>query len=293
MQPSAFTVTLAFLAIATVSAHPGSGIAVDRRGQVYFADTGGGVWKIDGSRRVTQVDPTRFHWLAIDLDGRFASGPVPTAPGGDFVRAGVDPTLIMSSDFPVVIGQDGAFYYPAPSGPNKRVQLLRLTAKGDRSALVTLPAATESGPLAWINGLAAGLDGSIYYSENAAVRRVSARGEISTVAARVTVPDCIDVPGNETGVGVFLRGLAIAPDGTVYVAAAGCGAVLRINSSGVTPIHRTTSPWSPTAVAVAGPDVFVLEYLHTAAEDRQAWIPRVRQLHANGTSTILATISRR
>jgi sugar lactone lactonase YvrE len=293
MKPFVFAATLAFLAIASLSAHPGSGIAVDRRGQVYFADTGGGVWKIDSSRRVTQVDPTRFHWLAIDLDGRFAKGRMPTAPGGDFVRAGVDPTLIMSSDFPVVIGQDGAFYYPAPSGPNKRVQLLRLAPNGDRSVLATLPAATESGPLAWINGLAAGPDGSIYYSENQAVRRVSARGEISTVAAKVSVADCIDVPGNERGVGVFLRGLAITPDGTVYVAAAGCGAVLRISSSGVTVIHRTTPPWSPTAVAVAGPDVFVLEYLHTATEDRQAWLPRVRQLHANGTSTILAAISRR
>ena len=89
MKPSVFASTLAFLAIARLSAPPGSGIAVDRRGQVYFADTGGGVWKIDTSRRVTQVDPTRFHWLAIDLDGRFASGPAPTAPGGDFVRAGV------------------------------------------------------------------------------------------------------------------------------------------------------------------------------------------------------------
>ena len=99
--------------------------------------------------------------------------------------------------------------------------------------------------------------------------------------------------GREPIDGVFLRGLAITPEGTVYVAAAGCGAVLRIDRGGVTAIHRTTSPWSPTAVAVAGHDVFVLEYLHTAAEDRQAWLPRVRQLRSDGTSAILATITRR
>jgi sugar lactone lactonase YvrE len=199
----------------------------------------------------------------------------------------------MSSDFPVVVGQDGAFYYPATSGPEKRVQLLRWTANGERSVLATLPAANESGPLQWINGLAAGPDGAIYYTENQAVRRVSALGEISTVAAKVSVSGCIAVPGNEPDAGVFLRGLAVTPDGTVYVAAAGCGAVLRINRGAVTPVHRTTSPWSPTAVAVAGRDVFVLEYLHTATEDRQAWLPRVRQLRADGASTILATISRR
>jgi len=293
MRPSVFALMLALLSSAPLLAHPGSGITVDRRGQVYFADTGGGVWKIDTARRVTQVDATRFHWLANDLDGKFAKGRLPEVTNGDFVRVGVDPTLIMSSDFPVVIGQDGAFYYPATDPASKRVQILRWTASGDRSVLATLPAATESGPLEWINGLAAGADGAIYYSENEAVRRVSARGEISTVAAKVSVSGCITVPGNEPGVGVFLRGLAVTAEGTVYVAAAGCGAVLRIDRGGVTAIHRTTSPWSPTAVAVADRDVFVLEYLHTATEDRQAWIPRVRQLRADGASTILATISRR
>jgi len=32
---------------ASIMAHPGSGIVVDRRGEVYFIDTGAGVWKID------------------------------------------------------------------------------------------------------------------------------------------------------------------------------------------------------------------------------------------------------
>lgn len=284
---------VALVMSAGLLAHPGSGIAVDRLGQVFFADTGGGVWKIDAARRVTQVDASRFHWMAIDADGRFAKGRLPAVRNGDFVRAGENPTLIMSSDFPVVIGRDGALYYPEPSGPDGRVQIVRWTPAGERAVLATLPARTESGPLQWINGIAAGSDGSLYYTENAAVRHIDARGEVSTVAANVTIAGCIDVPGNEPGVGVFLRGLAIADDGTVYVAAAGCGAVLRISPKGVVaPIHRTSAPWSPTAVAVAGSDVFVLEYLHTAGEDRQAWIPRVRQLRADGTAVLLATISR-
>jgi len=58
-------------------------------------------------------------------------------------------------------------------------------------------------------------------------------------------------------------------------------------------VLRTTTPWSPTAVAVAGPDVYVLEYLHTATENRREWIPRVRRLRADGTSVVVATIDRK
>jgi len=76
--------------------------------------------------------------------------------------------------------------------------MLRWTAAGERPVFATLPARTEGGPLQWLNGLAAGPDGTIYYTENAAIRRVSAGGETS--------------------------------DGTVYVAASGCGAVLSITT---------------------------------------------------------------
>lgn len=284
---------LACLTVHPLLAHPGSGIAVDRRGQVYFADTGGGVWKIDTQRRVTKVDGSTFHWMAMDLDGGFARGAMPASRFGDFVRAGIDPTLILSSDFPVAIGADGAFYYPDRGRPDGRLELLRWTLGGARSVLATLPAATETGPLQWINGLAAGRDGAIYYTENAAVRRVTAQGAISTVAANVTVSGCIAVPGAVTSDGVFLRGLAVAADNTVFVAASGCGAVLKISPQGaMTPVLRTTAPWSPTAVAVAGADVYVLEYLHTADENRRAWIPRVRQLRADGSVVLLATITR-
>ncbi len=52
------------------------------------------------------------------------------------------------------------------------------------------------------------------------------------------------------------------------------------------------SPWSPTAVAVSGNDLYVLEYLHTAEESRRAWLPRARKIAADGTATIIATIDR-
>jgi len=84
----------------------------------------------------------------------------------------------------------------------------------------------------------------------------------------------------------------VAPDGVVFVAAAGCGAVLKITPRGqITTVLRTISPWSPTAVAISPSGLYVQEYLHTAAEDRQAWLPRVRKVLPNGTVANIATIS--
>ena len=286
------TIGLVFLVVAPMAAHPGSGIVVDRKGQVFFADTGGGIWKIDAQRRLTRQADTRFHWLAADLDDRFKTGRMPTSPSGGFSRVGEDPTLLLSSDFPVAISHDGALYYPERARDGS-LQLVRWTSDGARSVLATLPGIVQGAPLHDVNGLSAGPSGSIYYTENSAVRRVNPRGEVSTIAEHVTVPDCVAIPGNEPGDGPYLRGLDVALDGTVYVAAAGCGALLRIDARGVvTPALRTLSPWSPTAVAVAGTDVYVLEYWHTSTENRSAWIPRVRKLRADGTVLLLATVRR-
>jgi hypothetical protein len=50
-------------------AHPGAGIVVDRRGQVFFIDTGAGVWKIDLQGEVGET-PRR----CLPLDGNRPSG---------------------------------------------------------------------------------------------------------------------------------------------------------------------------------------------------------------------------
>ena len=53
-------------------AHPGSGIAVDREGQVYFTQTNGkGTWKVNTKGERTLVNERRDHWLAIDQEGFF------------------------------------------------------------------------------------------------------------------------------------------------------------------------------------------------------------------------------
>lgn len=276
----------------SIGAHPGSGIVVDRRGQVYFLDTGAGVWKIDLQGKLTQLPGPRFHWMAIDSDDSFRTVQLPAGASGDITRVGSQPTLLVASDFPIAIGENGNLYYPSSAGSG--LQLVELTPLGQTRVLTSLVGG-RGGDLNHLNGLAAGADGSLYYSEDNAIRRVTARGQVSTVIANLTLPTCVSIPGTTRP---MLRGLAADGHGAIYVAASGCGSVIKVTPRGqVTTLLQPQSPWTPTAVALFGSDVYVLEYLQTAAsmepEDRRAWLPRVRRITADGHSSIIASIDRR
>lgn len=286
--PLAALILVAATAI-VADAHPGSGIVVDRRGRVYFADTGGGVWVIGPGGKLARHGGPRFHWMAIDESERPSGTSLPSIPGGQITAVGNSPTLLLSSDVPIAIGREGTLYYPE-FGRDERLRIMQFTRSGVRSALAVLPNGTQGAALRWINGLAAGPDGSIYYTEDKAVRRIDQRGVVFTLAESVSLRNCASIPGTEPP---YLRGLAVAVDGTVFAAASGCGAVLKITSRGeITPVLRTTSPWSPTAVAKSPSGVYVLEYLHTVVEDRQAWVPRVRKILPNGSVVNIAAVQR-
>ncbi len=288
------TLALGIGANTTVFAHPGSGIVVDRREQIYFVDTGQGIWKIDVSGRVSSHEGPAYHWMTIDHDDRLARTRWPgfQEPSTEIHRVGVNPTLLIASDFPLTTGRDGSLYYPG-LGKDDLLRVFRLTPAGERSVLAILPSAIDGQPLKWLNGMATGPNDAIYFSENAAVRLITPQGEVLTVASNIAVSGCLPLPGASHRLGPFLRGLDVASDGTVYVAANGCGALLKITARGeVTPVLRTTSPWSPTGVAVSGDAVFVLEYLHTASGDRREWTPRVRKLSRGGDVKVLARIER-
>lgn len=279
---------LTSLLIATaVQAHPGAAIAVSN-GVVYFVDTGGGVFSVDAQGRVVRREGPAFHWFAFDPNSRFLRTPWPTPPGAEFRSAGTNPTIVLSSDFPVVIGTDGKFYYPDGTSRD-RIRIVAIEPSGARSIRATLPVIVRGGErITWLNGLAAAPGGALLYTEDRAIRKIDARGQVTNIAVNISVPNCAAVPGVEKAVGPYLRGLALAADGSIYVAASGCAAVLRVDGKGrVTPVLRTTPPWSPTAVAVSGRDVYVLEYLHTASDERREWLPRIRKIAANGTVTTM------
>jgi hypothetical protein len=170
---------------------------------------------------------------------------------------------------------------------------MRFSRSGEESVRADLPSKSGGGALRWINGLAKGPEGSLYYSENDAVRRADERGTVSTVVEGVAVSNCARIPGTEPGLGPYLRGLDLARDGSVFVAASGCGAVLKITPQGkITTVLRSSSPWSPTAVAVSPTGLYVLEYLHTASDNRREWLARVRKVLPDGSVTEVAAVKR-
>ncbi len=288
-------ILVVLLSINEVLAHPGSGIVVDRQGNVYFVDTGSGVWKIDSTGKLAKLSGPAYHWMAIDIDGRLANATLPyfSSDVATVVRVGTNPTLLLSSDFPLVVGPDGSLYYPWAQS-RERVDIFRLSPSGKTTVFKALPSArSEGGEMRWRNGIAVSADGSIYYSEDRAIRRITQQGEVTTVASNISVSGCGPVTGVDPELGAYCRGLAVDTAGTVYVAATGCRAVFKVTpDKKVTTVLQASSPWSPTSVAVSGKDLYVLEYLHTAGDNRREWLPRVRKVSSGGTVTTIATIER-
>ena len=273
-------------------AHPGSAIAVTKDGIVYFVDTGKGVFTIQRDGRLVRHDGPAFHWFALDPDSRFRDTPWPALPNAETRSAGSHPTVILSSDFPVTIGSDGKFYYA--DGTQDRVRIIGIDTSGATSVRATLPPMRRGGEtIKWLNGLATGNDGSLYFTEDHAIRKIDSQGQVATVVENVAVENCSAIPGMGSELMPNLRGLAAAADGTVIVAASGCGAVLRVDGEGrVKTVLTAEPPWSPTAVALAGTDIYVLEYLHTASDDRIEWVPRIRKLNDSGTVALLPVNTR-
>lgn len=285
---SRLTVLVCLLS-ASALAHPGSGIAIDRLGQIYFLDTGSGLWRIDARGAVTHLSPMRNHWLAIDTGDAFTKNRLPADVDGDWVITAVasNPTLLISTDFPLTIGRDGNLYYPSVRETNARI--LRKTATGAASAFVTLPRSVAGAPVPWINGITAASDGSLYYTEDNAIRRINARGTVSTFATVPALAHGPAIPGNEKH--PYLRGLKVDANGAIYVADSGDARLLKITPDGkIATLLQLESPWAPTDVALFGDVVYVLEYLHTVEEDRLAWMPRIRKIAPDGTSTIILTV---
>ncbi len=277
----------------SVSAHPGSGIAVDKRGQVYFLDTGSGLWKIDTHGRLSRISDKRFHWLALDDNDRFAAARLPEGSDAgmdwEISRAAAGPTVLTASDWPITISRDGYLYYP--SGRAGDLKLMRTSPSGASTAFATFPATIKGQPLSYVNGLASGSNGFVYYTEDNAVRRISTNGAVSTVVVVEPLAAGPAIPGITKDSRPLLRGLVVDSLGVIYTAASGDGRVLKITRDGkITTLLQTQSPWSPTDVALFQSDIYVLEYFNTARDVRRDWLPRVRKISSDGKSTIIASV---
>ena len=282
---SLLTVAAASVFVQTAQAHPGSGIVVDRLGRVFFVDMVSGIWRLDTQGTLTHLPGPAFHWMTLDAEGRFASVNLPSGPSGDFARIGTSPTLLLASDFPLALGPDGRLFFPSQG--RSPVQIRTFSPTGVADVAATLPATGSTGPLRWLNGLAAAPDGSLYYTEDDAIRRVGSDGRITLVAEHFGRQGC-------RSPNPLLRGLDVDSAGNAYVADAGCGKVLKVSPDGaVTVLPQVPSPWFPTGVALYGKDLYVLEFENPDTDDRRAMVPRIRKIAADGTTGVVATVTRR
>jgi hypothetical protein len=281
----------------TASAHPGSGIVVDAQGRVYFSEAGdidahlpGAIWQIDRQGKLSRLQEGGAHYLALDVKGGFAQTDLDrwfgqrVTPWLQRVDTS-DGALLLADGQPIAMRRDGSLYYA-----KRNVELVRLTPDG---LLTPIAPTLDSEKLGGIKGLAFGPDDTLYVACPSAILKVETNGTISTLIQSIAVPDCdADFPpGMPEAESPFLRGLAVDARGTIYAAATGCRAVVKITSNGqMSVVTRAERPWSPTGVAVSGDEVYVVEYQHPHSARRKEWVPRVRKLGRDGKVTTLVAL---
>src|SRR5712692_4792668 len=180
--------TLVTLAVAdSALAHPGSGIAVDREGQVYFTQTNGkATWKANPKGELTLISEVRHHWLDIDLEGHFSRSNL-----RDFQRItpdGARPALLLCGDFPFTVNRDGHIYY-ARWQPG-RLEINRQPPNGKVSAM-QLERATNAA-IGGVTGMASGPDGSLFMTDGSMLLKITMPGRVSLLVAKSLVSDCPD-----------------------------------------------------------------------------------------------------
>jgi sugar lactone lactonase YvrE len=307
MLPKTFVVTFAVLNLWTLSvgwaaAHPGSGITVDERGRVYFADTREGLWRADERGRLTLVKKGGLHWMTMDRQGTFAESPDEFGPFTRLTPKGETPMLIGCPEFPCAIGMGGDLYYAKMHG----LTIMRRSPTGEESVLVEKDKFKMTGDIG-VTGIACGPDGTLYLVALDSLNRMDGHGVhmIWVVKADGTIrkfaegflKDEDKLPEAEQHRQVrpeYCRGIAVDSNGDVYVAVTGNRCVMKLTAKGeASVVHRTTKPWTPTGVDVFRGELYVLEYDDETPAKHGDWPPRVKKVGRGGTVATVAAVARK
>jgi len=280
-------------------AHPGTGIVVDGKGQVFF---------VHGERgRIMKVDTAGYlsvlveriavpHHLVLHSDGFLYCA----ADSGELYRVSLAgektqhyPPKGQSTQEPIGVGGNpftmdvkGNVYFAAA-----RDRVLKLNTEGKVTAL--LPAADFSA--LHYGAMALGRDGSLYLSDNRSrIRRITPEGTLSAVAGGGE-PGYLDGKGGQARFN-YPAGLVVDASTNVYVADALNNRVRKIAADGMVSTVAgagqegtqngdalTTTFSFPTGIALGlEGDIYVLETL-------PGDIPQVRRISRKGNVTTFAT----
>jgi DNA-binding beta-propeller fold protein YncE len=274
-------------------AHPPYGLVTDQSGNAYFSDLET-VWRLaaDGDLSVFRpaVPGRHVHELAIGPGGhvegdenrydpqtqRFYSGLWQRA------LAGEEQSIVPLSENPprgAGVWQDaGGNRYVTEwvSSDDRRTALIQRSRSGVVKVLYDAGAGVARrapASVASVGGMAFAADGFLYFADGSVLRRLNPDGAVETVYVG--------------GAPSSLRGIAVTPDGRLLAADMESRTVIEIGADGASSIlYHGSSGWIPTAVALAGQRLLVLE----ANADHHEYVRRVRLVELrNGVATVVAS----
>jgi hypothetical protein len=300
-------ISMCVLMADNVSAHPAWGIVVDRNNQIYFSDLET-IWKIDAQGKLTifraGVSGRHTHELNIDEAGNLYGEDVTyepstqrwevalwkMTPAGGFTYT-LAPTYDPPKGSSIWKDRDRNAYLVALSDDSEReTLLLKRTPNGNTSALVGSEkafAGYRQVILSSVGGMAFGADGSLYFTDNSNIRKITTDGKMTMLARNLKVENPAESPMRESQV-TRLFGIAVDAQGNSFVADYGNRSVLKVSPDGrSTTLARAEQPWSPTGVAWKDGNLYILEFGFTPPS---TYTPRVRELSPDGKIKLLAAI---
>jgi sugar lactone lactonase YvrE len=249
------------------SAHVGTGIAVDARGQIFFVDTTGNrLWKIGADGKLTLVTPEiHSNLLVLNPDGSLYVDNERHSPRWPAGLLRIDPAGRVTA------------VTDAAEAARARASVPSVVPAKFPHASATLRA----------------LDGTIFVRDCNTIRKLTPAGAV------VELPGGAEAGwlGKDEADCRRVLGLALDTAGNLYVANYGKAKDYQLSPAGGTRVvFRSTWPWVPTGVTVAGSDLYILErYGHpygpaVAVSALPVYKFRVRKLTPDGKISTLATI---
>jgi len=244
-------------------AHPGVGIVMDSKGNVYYTDLKQ-VWKIDTHGKKSVVVPNvHSHELYIDKNDNVYGEHVwyngeaantwgyyvwQLAPSGTIEKI-IPPTSGFISNYSFVRDAQGNMYYA-----NRENDCQKVTRRNVDGTHTTLGDACMEN----IRWMTVTDDGVVFLIDLYDLKRIDKQGHVTVMAEQLQEKSWSQFFVNDQH---SIMGISTDKQQNVYAAVYSGKAVKKISSDGnVSEVMRTNIPWSPTGTLVApNGDFWILE----------------------------------